>query len=608
MPSAVRVATGQTNFIQGVDSGKVTTIADIENPDGLKPTQLAWMINATCRGGGVRCRTGWTKFFEGFADDGGLFQGGILYDPGVGAYPHFIFVANGFVYRLTVQPTVALTNLTVLFGANPGVAQFPSGLAEKCYFCQGEEFLVIQAGDFLWAATPPLVWDGTALYSINDVAHWGAGPMLPAGGPMDYYQDHFWVVNGQRTYMGGDIIYGVHGTLGYQFRDSILHAAENTILNGGGSFYVPSKSGNIRALAHTANLDSALGQSNLFIGTRNTIYSMSVPATRADWVAVSANKQLQRTIAQQRYGIVSDRSVVANNGDLFFYAYDGIRSLYLAIRYFQQWGQTAISSNIRRAVDYNDRALIHMTSGIEFDNRLLQTILPISTLTGTAFQAIAALDFDLLTSLEERKPPAWEGVHEGLLIHQLLEADFGGRQRAFAFVHSQSTGKIQIWELTDALKFENGDNRITWMVETPSYTWSKPWECKKLDNLILWLDSIFGTVDLDVYFRPDQDPCWHYWNHKQLCAGRSCRESLPRSASPLPSVCNYIDQPFCAQDRIPVVFPVAPGFDCHNGENRPVNFGYQFQLRIVVTGWCRLRGIQLYQVPAEKPPYEGVNS
>lgn len=598
--SGNRIVTEQIDFSEGVDSGRVATIASVRNPNGLRPTQVAWINNGTCRGGGIRTRAGWNRILQNFIGDTGLFQGGAFYAvPGIptvpAGYPYLMFMVSGQLYILRIQPTVSLTTVDMsITGLNP-VAQ------TKCYFCQAEEFMIIQADDFV---TQPLVWDGLNLYRITAFPGFTAH-MLPPGKAMDYFQGRVWVQSNEREYMAGDTVKASSGTVAYGFRDAILHSTENSYLVAGGAFTVPSTSGSIRSIEHTTNLDSALGESNLFISTRNTIYSVTAPQTRQDWLnidptSIAAGKtSIKQTVAMKRFGVVSDRSVVVSNGDMFFRGYDGIRSLYMAVRYFQQWGQTPISNNVQRVLDRDDRALIHYASGIEFDNRLLETCLPVQTPVGVGFQAIAVLDFDLLTSLQEKKAPAWEGVYEGLDFLQLFESDFGGLQRAFAAVHSRVTDKIEIWELTSTAKAENGDNRITMVIETPAYTWEDQRQWKMLDNAEFWIDQIFGTVDLDFYFRPDGDPCWTLWYHTQVCAARSSCEL------PVP-ICGYLEQPYCSQDRIPIVLPSAPGAICAPGTKRPVNLGYQFQVRIVGKGRFRLRGIWVWAMPREKPPYEGL--
>jgi hypothetical protein len=40
---------------------------------------------------------------------------------------------------------------------------------------------------------------------------------------------------------------------------------------------------------------------------------------------------------------------------------------------------------------------------------------------------------------------------------------------------------------------------------------------------------------------------------------------------------------------------------------RPTTIGYQFQVRVVIKGWCRVRGLILYALPREKPQYQGVS-
>src|SRR6185436_8712315 len=138
-------------------------------------------------------------------------------------------------------------------------------------------------------------------------------------------------------------------------------------------------------------------------------------------------------------------------------------------------------------------------SGIEFDNRLLQTCLPYQTLVGVAHQGVMPLDFDLITSLDEKYPPAWEGMYEVQNVLQLFEGDFGGLQRGFAMTVSKLSGNIDLWEMTTQDRFDqqvnNDGNRVSWYVESPAYTWGNPFDLKQLDGLELWFDKMLGTVE-----------------------------------------------------------------------------------------------------------------
>lgn len=585
------MTTGQISFSGGIDSGRVPTIASEGYPDGLPGDSLAWATNAVMRGGGITSRYGWKKIVEG-APWSGLYQCGYMYEPDF-AFPYLVLSIGGKIWQVRVD----LNNEVNLLSG--GATDNPP-LKTHGFMCQGEQFLVIQAGDFV---TLPLFWDGTTLRRSNGLTgiNTPGNPNiseLPPAGPMDYYMGRLWYAIG-RVYTAGDIVRGPSGQLvPYNYRDAILRVTENPLAFGGDGFSVVDNAGNIRALHHTANLDTTLGQGPLYVFTRKQIYASQPPVNRNDWKAANENIPIIQTVAQTRFGTYSDRSVVSVNGDLFYQSPDGIRSLFIAIRYFQQWGNTSISKNENRILNFNDRGLMAECSGIEFDNRLLQTVLPVQTDAGTAYQAVVPLDFDLISSFGKKSPPAWEGAWEGLDFLQLLEGDFGGLQRAFAVVRSRETGKIEIWELSLSDRFENGDNRITWIIETPAYTWDKMFELKRLQSLELWIDRLFGTVEFKVYYRPDQNPCWYLWHAWKECAARDGCETIPTGTCP-----DYPVQDYCEQFRPSIVLPEPTPF-CDENISRPTNFGYQFQVKIVIHGWCRIRGLLIHAIPAEQPPFD----
>lgn len=587
--SGTRTADGTLDFSGGVDSGRVTTISSPANPNGLQRNQLAWSGNCTVRGGGVGQRTTWQPRVKNAAWSG-KFQCAYMYEVD-NDNPYMILSIGGRIYQCRVDTDYSVTDLSGTFGLTNPANILPG------FMCQGERFLVIQAGD---NSTLPLFWDGTTLKRSNGfVAFASPNNQLPAAGPMDYYMGRLWYANG-REYCAGDIVGSqVSGHAPFDYTDSILYTTENPISKGGDAFIVPTNAGDIRALKHSANLNTALGEGQLYVFTRKSIYATTVPALRADWSTLS--EPLQR-VAQIDYGAVGDKCVVPVNGDLFYQAVDGIRSLDLAIRYFDQWGNTPLSRNETRILRFNDRNLLRFASGILFDNRMLQTAYPFETDSGIAHKAIIPLDFDLISSFEQKLPPAWEGIWDGVSVLQLLEGDFGGRQRAFAVVVSELTGQIEVWELTDNERFEDGDNRVKWFIETPSYTWGDEFALKELDGLEVWIDKLFGTVDFEVYFIPDQYPCPIFWHRWQECAARSCQEDTTKV---FPVDCIYPVQNYREQFRANVTLP-APPTDCDPILNRPHKIGYQFRFLIAVTGWCRIRGLLAYSLPRQKGVFEGI--
>jgi hypothetical protein len=584
------------DFSGGINSGRVTTIASPSMPYGLKPNQLAWGTNITVRGGGVRSRTGQKPLVQG-AKWSGLYQGGYRYEPDF-AFPYLILQIGGRIYQVRVDTDNSVHDLSAQFGN----LKQPSTV-DQAFMRQGEQFLVMQAGDNI---TNPLFWDGTTLTrSRGFIGPGNPQNQIPPATAMDYYQGRLWYAIGRR-FIAGDIVGGPSGSLPFQKRDSILNVTENPVASAGDFFTVPSNALNIRAMWHPAELDTTLGQGQLLIGTPRSIYRLTVPVTRDDWTKATANNTPFQTVAQIRYGPVGERSIVLANGDTFYQTLEpGIRSLVYAVRYFHQWGNTPISRPENRVLAFNDRSLLRFSSGIEFDNRLLQTALPYQTPVGVAHRGLLPLDFDLLNEIVDTDAPAWEGMLEGIQILQMFEGDFGGLQRAFAVVVSDLNGQIEVWEMTNSDRFDkmvgNDGNRINWFIETPSYTWGDPFKLKELDTVELWIDKLLGTVNFKMQYRPDQHACWIDWHEWKECSAKSCEEDLDSVSCSV----GYPSQPFCEDFKATMTLP-KPHPSCIKTSGRPSTQGYQFQFRLNIKGWCRLRGLLPYAWPIESEPFKGL--
>lgn len=534
------------------------------------------------------------------ADGTQWYQGGGVYEQDEG-FPYLILSIGGNILKVTLEEPYTVTNLSATFGLyNPAGELYG-------YFCQAENYMVIQAGDRI---TLPLFWDGVnnTMRRSNGITGNLSRPginEIPAAGPMDYYLGRLWYAwtPTKRHYSAGDIVQGPSGTIANRFLDSVLCVTENPLAVGGDGFVVPTQAGNIRALKHSANLDSNLGVSDLFVFTRRTVYGLSVPVTRADWIGAGSGSggttNPTQKLLQINQGAVNDRSVVVVNGDLFYQSLEpAIRSLTVALRYFQQWGNTAISANENRVLQFNDRSLLSHASGTEFDNRLLQTALPKRVGCGIVHQALIPMDFDPISSFGAAKNPIWEGMYEGLDILQLFTVDYGGLQRCFAIVVSRIDGSINLWEITNSERTDSGDRRSTMIVETPAFTWNQETVLKNLESMELWIDRLYGDVNFKVEYRPDSDPCWYPWSEWRKCTARnSCEDAHNPVCYP---VTQYSEN-YRAADSLPV-----PPNNCQSMMGRPANIGYQFQIRITVKGWCRLRTLILHASTRGESPFQNL--
>lgn len=605
MPETIYLTDGSMDFVSGVDSGKVPLVQSLSNPNGLRRDQTAWQTNCTNRGGGITTRAGW-KYLNTISDGSVLYQGGYLYEPR-SAEPFFVFQLGGRIVRIDATA-----------GALPFDISTPSGLTnppdiERAFFRQAEEFLIIQAGDYGITNPPtlPLFYDSHFLrrsHGITGIVTPGDPNIneIPAAMFMDYYQGRLWYSQIRIT-SAGDIVGGPSGTPTYNYRDAVLKVTENPLALAGDGFAVPTHAGAIRGLAHSAAIDTALGEGQLFVFTRKEIYALNVPITRAAWIAAGPNNQPLQRIVQLKWGTTADLSIVAVNGDLFYQTMEpGVRTLALAIRDFSQWANTGISRNMNRLNPFQDRALLRFGSGMLFDNRLYQTALPFSTPVSAAHKCLQVLDFDLVNSFQEKlagpPPPAWEGIVEGLDILEVFSGDFGGLERAFATVVSRDNGTIQLWELTAAERSENDgaqDTRVGWTVETAAFDFRDAFQMKELQGGELWFDRIYGTVDILVEYRSDDDPCWHFWAEFQKCFARTSCEDLVNP------VCYPLEEYREGWNK-PLALPHPNVKECASNSVRQAMYGHYFQVRLTIKGFARFRGLLLYASPRQRALYNGM--
>ncbi len=694
MSSDISRRDGGGDFSGGINSIAVTTLSSERYPGGLKRNELAWIINGTCRDGGITVRAGWIRIAKIFGSEG-LFQGKWIYRP-VGAFPYEIWSVSGNILKVDLD-TGSVRNLSQEFNL------YNNPTEPFAYYVQAEEFALIQSGDNV---TLPLIWDGNILRRSNGItgnvgqpsqlvrhfdatAFWkvpsvGAtvtipiaalypgvlleqgvlryavgsfdigtftvtaftlvapftltirtdasnhigenfapstvvaggyqftltavpSPVLineiPAATTMVYYMSRLWYAQG-RIFTAGDIVFGPSGTAAYGFRDSVLKVTENPLAVGGDGFIVPSLDGEIRALQYGANIDAALGQGRLFIFTIKAVYALQVPTNRDDWIAAGANNEPLMTVVQLANGSVNDRSVTPANGDLFYQSLEpGIRSLQQSVRYFQQWANVSISSNENRILQFNDRSLMRGASGIFFNNRILQSVLPRQTPQGVVHDQIVPFDTLPVSTFNQQRPSNWEGSYIGVPIFQMQVADFGGRERAFAAVLA-SDGALELWEMTFSNRYDYAEElsedarRIVMKIEFPAFTWSEVgWEeeLKRLTGCDIWIDRMWGTVEFKLEYKPDGSNCsflWHEWNE---CFPRDNKEtvgSLPTGYAVAYGECFK---------RMTLMKPPENCGPC--GSKRPAYEGHQFQPILTIKGFCRVRGIWMWGQKIEQGQY-----
>lgn len=411
------------------------------------------------------------------------------------------------------------------------------------------------------------------------------GTQLPPGRMGAYGMGRNWeCLPDGKQFVASDIVGSSSGTQAENYRDAVLNVTENIFLAGGGNFTVPGSVGDIMAMRFVATLDASLGQGALQIVTPTTIFSCNAPVDRTTWQDMT-NPILTESLISN--GGKGQNSTVLANGDLLFRSIDGIRSLILARRDFDTWGNTPVSFEVDDILSQDDPGLLRYGSAIVFDNRLLMTTHAIQHAQGVYWQGLVPLNFDPVSSLRGKLPSVYDsGIWSGLNVLQLVLGQFNDVERGFAFVLNTTTGatKIELWELMKSGIADNdgaNDIPIVWGFTSASLKFGqedpRARQLLKLQDGEIYIEDLIGTVEFDAGYFPDQYPCRVPWLRWQECQTSDASNSKPGF-----------------RPRIGLGEP--SGLPCDVSNNRPLREFYTFQFDLMIKGHCVFLGARFKAV------------
>lgn len=567
-----RLSDGFLSLEAGCDQGKA--------PNLIARNNDAFAVNTSHRGGWPTPRPGFRKRTINFNSDAAvqtafedsLFQvaGGYTADNGNGS---LISMHGGRVFRFN------LTDYSLQEISIPG--DYNNAGLPLAWWCKAENFFIIQDD-----SSRPFIYNGGSARRATNTE-------IPVGRQMAYYMGRIWIAKG-REYVAGDIVFGPSGTASLGYRDSILKMTENTFLAEGGAFAVPTDAGDIVALKPIANVNTALGQGELIAFTHESVFATSVPQDRTTWKNTS--QPLQRMI-QLANGAYAQDYVVNVNEDLFYRSPDGIRSLAFSVRNAGEWGNTPISNEVSEIIGFDSDAFLQYGSGCNFDNREIGTCSPAYCQGhGVYHRGLAVLDFDLITGMLGKSPPAWEGIWTGLNFLKVLTVKHQNVTRCFTYVLNASA-KIEIWEITKSDLADNDgtqDIPIEWRVDARSMDFGSKFDRKKLFSADLFIDRVSGNYAIDLDYVPDSNPCPVDWDSWSGCAKTQlCVEDIVRCEA-LPN--------FQPQYR-PMLQALQPADTFDPILNRLNRVGYEFQPVFNNRGYFRLKQFRMNAYEDQQPPY-----
>lgn len=372
---------------------------------------------------------------------------------------------------------------------------------------------------------------------------------------------------------------------------SVITFSETGYLNEGFPFQVPMKYGKIVGMVMVANLDRSNGQGPMLVFAQRGISTFNLPASRSTWKDLNYAIQVNMPI---RYSATSHNSIVDVNGDVFYRAKDGLRSFAYAIREYgvARWGNKSQSRELNNILKKDSERFLRYASSILFDNRLLSAISQKPTSNGVAHRALAVLDFDLVNSIREEAPPAYDGIWVGMLPTLLMTGEFDDEERAFAWAIN-AQGHNELWEILKEGDFDNTDQRITSVIESRSMSFGNPIEMKRIKAFELYVENAKGTVIIGLKWRPDSyggrdTPCWFDWRTGEICVTKED--------------CDFSDDEDCHALRVyrpghrtRLGFGTPPDV-CEPLDNKPARLGYDHQIRL---SWMGKMGIRKFVVKCE---------
>jgi hypothetical protein len=176
--------------------------------------------------------------------------------------------------------------------------------ADKIYFCQVNEFLIVQDG-----VNKPIVLLGNTIVPDHN---------LPRGTIMEFIHSRLFIKTGKYEFQASDIYLPYDP---YNF----LKFTENQYLAGGGALGIPSYMGEITAMKAVPTIETGDGNGYLAVFTRKGICGFNVAASRLSWNTIDISKVLIQNISTR----ASD-GVLPFNTDVVFLTDSGISSLGVA--------------------------------------------------------------------------------------------------------------------------------------------------------------------------------------------------------------------------------------------------------------------------------------
>jgi hypothetical protein len=595
----------------------------------ITDTQYARGINVAVRGGFAATRPGWHTLGSGFVDqvvaEATGFQGAGIWSTPSGEFLATVWL--GQVYLMLLS-TGAVTVIGAYLDASAQVHIIQAS-QYLCFF-DGVGLLVLDWDTGTSTATVKKTsiiletmtddswdpqWQGIAFANLiaaymtaNPGVTFAAAsaavlaaqtaPSFPIGTIATFVHNRIHLVSAtgalnKRYFLSSDILLPSDPS-------SVLRWWENMYLNSGGGLGLPEEMGDIRGmgvLRQSASTASGLGALLVFAQSGVAAFNVFEPREGIFDITLSENTTTfvqpkllspgwkDKQIAQVLFrgaGTESPWAIATVNGDVFYRSQDGWRTL----RQTLQAAQGSLTANAPASAEV--KPFIALDSGVAKldrvsattgDHRLLMTA---GRQADESYAGIIAFDTNTLTTLGTTPLAAFDGLWTGIDVVKILASStdilaIAKDGRVYKYNSLQHDKKestvvpIECQVMTKQLSFRTTQG-------TSSATWRGPVELKFLD---IWAKDIEGTLNLAVYYRPDNHPWWTPMGTKTIvvAAGAPAEERRRLRFQP----CNTTAMVAAA-------------------EGLPMTQGETIQFLVIWTGQMTLRRMYCEAIPVQESP------
>jgi len=406
---------------------------------------------------------------------------------------------------------------------------------------------------------------------------------IPVGQVMAYGNGRLWVANNNNLF-AGDLV--------GSSKDAEVKFSETIYFTGGGSFYFND---NITGLVFLPGQDNSVGQGDLIVFTKNSIYA--IKATNYDRTTWQNTIGMQRKIFIGR-GSENQESIILTDKDVYFRSLEGIRSLAQTVN---ARGVVSLSDSLEasRVITYDTERWLTYAPGVLFDSRYILGAAPKiqratnaqGNYTGrfnTVFTKLISKDFNA-GSVINSPVPVFDGEWNGLQICKLVEGTFGNRRRCFALT-CDSDGKNCLYEITlddyaDNLKparnLDTVTSPIKCVLETKSFSFGTPFDIKSLMRADVGFTDVFENVTWTLEYSPDFLNIFYPFQSQEIPNNQSTPVLTTQSPPDLGS--SFKITRTVKPESIPV-----------DSSKRLSNFGYMFQGKLYWEGMAKLGFFRLH--------------